>query len=51
MKNKILELNNIDTFWQDVKNIIGDKDFEDYQIKELQRISDFRYEQLKNKES
>lgn len=50
MKNKILELNNINTFWEDVKKIVGYYDenvfLEDWEIKELQRIADYRYENL-----
>lgn len=51
MKEKILELENIETFWHDVKVIVGYYDenvfLEDYVIKELQRIADYRYQQLK----
>ena len=51
MKEKIMKLNNIKTFWEDVRHIVGYYDenvfLEDYEIKELQRIADYRYEQLK----
>ena len=51
MKKKILELKNISTFWEDVRKIVGYYDenvfLEDWQIKELQRIADYRYEELK----
>lgn len=51
MKNKILKLKNISTFWEDVRKIVGYYDenvfLEDWQIKELQRIADYRYEELK----
>lgn len=51
MKAKIMKLNNIKTFWEDVRHIVGYYDenvfLEDYEIKELQRVADYRYEQLK----
>ena len=51
MKEKIMKLNNIKTFWEDVRHIVGYYDenvfLEDYEIKELQRVADYRYEQLK----
>jgi len=51
MKDKIMNLTNIKTFWEDVRKIVGFYDnnvfLEDYQIKELQRIADYRYEELK----
>ena len=50
MKNKIMALTNIETFYHDVRVIIGyydDKVFhEDWTIKELQRVADYRYSQL-----
>ena len=55
MKEKILKLENIETFWHDVKVIVGYYDenvfLEDYVIKELQRIADYRYQQLKESKS
>lgn len=53
ISNKIMNLDNIKTFWEDVKNIVGyyeGKEWEDWQIKEFQRIADYRYEQLKEVE-
>ena len=51
MKEKIMKLNNIKTFWEDVRHIVGYYDenvfLEDWEIKELQRVADYRYEQLK----
>lgn len=50
MKEKILKLNDIKTFWHDVKVIVGFYDenvfLEDWVIKDLQRTADYRYEQL-----
>ena len=49
MKDKIMKLVNIETFYEDVKQLIGyydSKEYEDYEIKELQRIADYRYSQL-----
>jgi hypothetical protein len=50
MENKILQLKDVKTFWQDVKKIVGFYDdnvfLEDWQIKRLQAIADYRYEQL-----
>ena len=48
-KHNIMKLENIKTFWEDVKNIVGyyeGVDYKDYEIKELQRIADYRYSQL-----
>ncbi len=48
-KNKIQALTNKASFWEDVRQIIGFYDgkiWKDYQIKELQRIADARYEEL-----
>lgn len=51
MKNKIMELKDIKTFWEDVKHIVGYYDenvfLEDWVIKDLQRVADARYEELK----
>jgi len=51
MEEKIMKLTDIETFWEDVKKIVGYYDtnifLEDWQIKRLQRIADYRYEQLK----
>ena len=50
MEKKIMELQDIKTFWHDVKVIVGyyeNKEWEDWQIKQFQRIADYRYEQLK----
>lgn len=45
-KDDIYELSNVDTFWDDVANIIGDADYDDWKIKELQRVADARYDEL-----
>jgi hypothetical protein len=53
MKDKIIQLDNVKTFWEDVKKIVGYYDnvfLEDWEIKELQRIADYRYSQLLEKE-
>ena len=53
MKDKIMKLDNIETFWEDVKKIVGFYDenvfLEDWIIKDLQRWADYRYEQLKKR--
>ena len=50
MKNKIMELKDIKTFWEDVRHIVGYYDenvfLEDWVIKDLQRVADYRYSQL-----
>ena len=49
MKDKIMKLDNINTFWDDVRKIVGyydGKEWADYIIKDLQRWADYRYEQL-----
>ena len=50
MINKIMQLKDIKTFWEDVKQIVGYYDnnihLEDYQIKKLQAYADMRYEEL-----
>ncbi len=53
MVDKIMELNDIKTFWEDVKRLVGyyeGKEWEDWQIKRFQAVADYRYEQLKEKE-
>lgn len=54
MKNKIMKLDNIKTFWEDVRHIVGYYDdnifLEDWVIKDLQRVADYRYKQLKESE-
>lgn len=52
MRDKILKLDTLETFWEDTKRIVGyyeDRDLPDWLIKELQRVADFRYEQLKRR--
>ena len=49
MVDKILELENIETFWEDVKKLVGFYDgteWEDWEIKRFQRVADYRYLQL-----
>lgn len=49
MKNKIMALDNIDTFYHDVRIIVGYYNgihHSDHVIKELQRVADYRYSQL-----
>ena len=49
MKNKIMSLTNIDTFYHDVRVIVGYYKgvyHSDHVIKELQRVADYRYSQL-----
>lgn len=54
MKQKISQLTNIKTFWEDVRNIVGYYDnsihIEDWEIKELQRWADYYYQKLLEKE-
>lgn len=53
MVNKIMELTNIKTFWEDVRHIVGyyeGRHLEDWQIKECERWACYRYEQLKESE-
>lgn len=53
MVDKILELTDIKTFWEDVKKIVGyydnNIDLEDWQIKQLQAYADMRYADLLQK--
>lgn len=47
--DKIKKLENKDTFYEDVKNIIGfyeHRFWEDWDIKTIQRYADARYEEL-----
>lgn len=49
MKDKIIKLDNVDTFYEDVRKIVGYYDnvfHEDWVIKDLQRVADYRYSQL-----
>ena len=49
MENKIKALTNIDTFYEDVRHIVGYYDgvyHTDRVIKRLQRIADARYNEL-----
>lgn len=46
MRRKIMELTDPKTFWDDVRKIVGYKDLEDWEIKRLQAIADYRYGQL-----
>ena len=49
MENKIKALTNKETFWEDVRKIVGYYDgvhHEDRVIKRLQRVADARYEEL-----
>lgn len=50
IEQRIMELDNIKTFWEDVRKIVGyyeGRDWEDWQIKHFQAVADERYEQLK----
>lgn len=53
LAEKIKALDSLDNFYENVRNIVGYYDdsvfIEDWDIKELQRIADARYEELKNK--
>lgn len=51
MIEKIKNLNNKDTFYNDVRTLLGDKHYSDVFIKNLQRVADARYEELKEKEN
>ena len=54
MKDKIMKLNNIETFWEDVKRIVGyyeGRELPDWIIKDLQRWADYRHEQLLERRS
>lgn len=50
MERKIKALTNKETFYEDVRHIVGYYDetvfIEDWNIKRLQRIADARYEEL-----
>ena len=50
MAKKIKELDSLDNFYENVRKIVGYYDdnvfIEDWDIKELQRIADARYEEL-----
>lgn len=51
IEQEIMELDNIKTFWEDVKKLVGyyeGRDWKDWQIKHFQAVADERYEQLKN---
>ena len=47
MEIKIKNLNNKDTFYNDVRALLGNKHYSDAAIKNLQRVADARYEELK----
>ena len=45
----IKKLNDKETFWEDVKNLIGyyeHKFWEDWDIKTIQRVADKRYDEI-----
>lgn len=47
----IKKLNDKETFWEDVKNLIGyyeHRFWEDWDIKTIQRVADNRYEEIEN---
>lgn len=46
IESQIRELTDKDTFWSDVKEILGDTFFEDWQIKRLQVVAEKRYEEI-----
>lgn len=50
MEQKIEQLTNKETFYEDVRQIVGFYDervfIEDWDIKRLQRVADARYEEL-----
>lgn len=48
-ETQIKQLTNAETFWEDVRNIVGyyeHRFHEDWVIKHLQRIADARFEEL-----
>lgn len=47
IEKQIKDLTDKDTFWSDVKAILGDTFFEDWQIKRLQVVAEKRYEEIK----
>lgn len=47
MTEKIENLNNKDTFYNDVRALLKNKHYSDAIIKKLQRVADARYEELK----
>ena len=53
MEKKIKELTNVDTFYEDVRQIVGYYDpnvfIEDWDIKRLQRVADKRYTEIGGK--
>ena len=50
MESEIKKLTNADTFYEDVRHIVGYYDetvfIEDWDIKHLQRVADARYEEI-----
>lgn len=53
IENKIMQLNDKRTFYEDVRKLIGyyeNKNWEDWEIKRFQRVADCRYEQLLKEE-
>ena len=49
MDKQIRELTNPDTFWEDVRHIVGFYEgvfHEDWVIKQLQRVADVRYAEI-----
>lgn len=49
MIEKIKNLNNKDTFYNDIRVLLGNRHYSDAFIKNLQRVADARYEELKEK--
>lgn len=47
MIEKIKNLNNKDTFYNDVRALLKNKHYSDATIKNLQRVADTRYDELK----
>ena len=51
-ESQIKKLSNVNTFWEDVRKIVGyyeNRFHEDWEIKKLQRIADARYAELGGK--
>lgn len=46
MERKIKELTNKETFYDDVREIVGKVFIEDWDIKRLQRVADARYAEI-----
>lgn len=46
IESRINNLDNPDTFWDDVRAVLGDAFFEDWQIKHLQIVAEQRFAQI-----